>query len=110
MELCCVSCRLLLVAGGYPTSLLGKVTLYLKLSFEFSGWLDLEQWLRSAGVAAVWCWSGCEEISHIQGQKSPSKKVGGAKSCLEANPIPIRDPQSAQTYLVHTGTQRPRRD
>ena len=64
-ELCCVSCRLLLVADGCPTSLLVKATLYLKLSFEFSGWLDLEQWLQSAGMAAAWCWSGCEEIPHV---------------------------------------------
>ena len=53
------------MAGGCPTSLLGKATLYLKLSFEFSGWLDLEQWLRGAGVAAAWHWSGCEEIPQV---------------------------------------------
>ena len=36
-----------------------------------------------AGVAGSWCWSNFEEISHIQGQRrSPSKMVGGAKSCL----------------------------
>ena len=28
--------------------------------------------------------------------------VGGAKSCLESNPIPARDTLRAQTYLVCT--------
>ena len=33
-----------------------------------------------------------KKIPHIQGQKrSPSKRVGGAKSCLESNLIPARD-------------------
>ena len=55
--------------------------------------------------------SYCEEIPHVQGQRrSPSKMVGGVKSCLESNPIPARDAQRAQTYLVCTKTQRPNRD
>ena len=29
-----------------------------------------------AGAVAVQCWSDCEEIPHIQGQRSPSKMVG----------------------------------
>ena len=37
---------------------------------EYNG--DLLQ--KAAGAA--WCWSGCEEIPH-QGQRSPSKTVGG---------------------------------
>ena len=55
----------------------------------------------------MWCWSDCEEILHVQGQRSPSKVVEWAKSHLQSNPIPTRDAQRAQTYLVHTRTQRP---
>ena len=52
-----------------------------------------------------------KNISDFQGQRrSPSKMVGGTKSCLESNPIPARDAQRAQTNLVHIGTQRPHRD
>ena len=33
-----------------------------------------------AGVVAVWCWGDFEEICHVQGQRrSPSKMVGGGK-------------------------------
>ena len=64
-----------------------------------------------AGAAAVWCWSGSEEIPHIQEQRrSSSKMVGGVKSRSEPNPILSRDAQRAQTNLVHTRTQRPHRD
>ena len=38
-------------------------------------------------AVAVQHWSNFEEIPHIQGQRrSPSKTVGGAKSCLESTP------------------------
>ena len=48
---------------------------------------------------------------HVQGQRrSPSKMVGGAKPCLESNPIPTRDSWRAQTNLVCTRTQIPCRD
>ena len=51
------------------------------------------------------------KIPHVQGQrKSPSKVVGGAKSCLESNPIPARDARRVQTNLVCTRTQRLHRD
>ena len=65
-----------------------------------------------AGVVAAWRWShGCEEIPHIQGQRrSPSKMVGEVNLHLESNPIPARDAQRVQTYLVCTRTQRPHRD
>ena len=64
-----------------------------------------------AGVEAEQRWSICEEITHIQGwRRSPSKMVGGTKSCLESNPTPARATQSAQTNLVSTKTQRPHRD
>ena len=63
------------------------------------------------GTVAARCWSGCEEIIHVQGQRrSPSKTVGGANSHLESNPIPARDAQRAHTNLVCTRTQRPHRD
>ena len=63
------------------------------------------------GVAAVRCSSNCEEIPQAQEQRrSPSKMVGGAKSCLELNPIPTRNAQRAQTNFVCTRTQRPHRD
>ena len=62
------------------------------------------------GTAAAQHWSDFEEISHIQGlRRSPSKMVGRVKSHLESNPIPARDAQSTQTYLVHTKTQRSHR-
>ena len=51
-----------------------------------------------------------KKIPHIQGQRSPSKTVGGAKTHLESNPIPARDTWRAQTNLVRTKTQRPHRD
>jgi len=58
-----------------------------------------------AGTAAAWHWNKGE------GQRrSPNKMARGAKSRLESNPIPTRDSPRAQTYLVHTTTQRPHRD
>ena len=54
------------------------------------------------------CWIPPKKIPHIQGQRrSPNKTEGGAKSCLESNPIPARHAQRAQTNLVCT---RPHRD
>ena len=86
---------------------------------------------RSGAVAAL-CWSGCEEIPHVQCQRNPSKMVGsgaavriphaqgqrtspnkivgGANSHLESNSIPPRGTQRAQTNLVRTRTQGPHRD
>ena len=66
--------------------------------------------MSSAGAVAVWHWNIYEEILHVQGQRSPSKMVGGVKLHLESNPIPARDAQRTQTYLVCTRTQRPHRD
>ena len=52
-----------------------------------------------------------KKILHVQGQRrSPSKTVGGAKSCLESNPIATRNTRRAQTNFVCTRTQRPHRD
>ena len=45
-----------------------------------------------------------KKITHIQGKRrSPGKMVGGAESCLEWDPIPLRarDTLRAQTCLVH---------
>ena len=71
---------------------------------------------KSCGVAmAVQRWRNFEEIPHVQGQRrSPSKTVGGAKSCLESTPDPtemlrglkhtlcapgLRDPTETETEL-----------
>ena len=54
--------------------------------------------------------SNCEEIPHVEGQRNPSKMVGGANSHLESNPIPARDAQRTQTNVVRTRTQGPHRD
>ena len=52
-----------------------------------------------------------KKIPHAQGQRrSPSKMVGGAKLCLQSNPIPTGDAWRAQTNLEHTRTQRPHKD
>ena len=46
-----------------------------------------------------------------QGQRrSLSMMVGGAKLHLASDPIPARDAQRVQTYLVCTRTQRPHKD
>ena len=74
----------------------------------------LAVFLKRVHKSISWCWSGgcaawgdCEEIPHFQGQRSPRKMVGGAKSHLESNTIPTRDSQRAETNLEHTRTQRP---
>ena len=113
-------------------------------SVASSGCTTLEEaatvWLSSScntphpesGAVAALCWSGCEEIPHVQGQRNPSKVVGsgaavriphaqgqrrspnkivgGANWHLESNPISPRDAQRAQTNLVCTRTQGPHRD
>ena len=72
------------------------------------GTAAVTEFLGLKGAVAVWHGSNCEEISHIQEQRrTPSKMVGGAKSCLESTPIPARNAQRAQTKLVHTRTQNP---
>ena len=90
--------------------------IFLSLSF-FTYKISHVQGQRSpsktvgAGAAAVWHWSDFEETTHVQGQRrSPRKMVGGVKSCLESNPILARDTQRGQIYLVHTRTQRRHRD
>ena len=70
----------------------------------------VESSLVLAGAAAAQYWSSCEEKPQVQGQRGPSKRVGGANSCLESNPISSRDTQRAQTNLVHTSSQGPHRD
>ena len=59
---------------------------------------------------AVWHWSSCEDIPHVQGQRNPRKMVGGANLHLVSNPIPARDTKRALTNLVCTRTQGPHRD
>ena len=55
-------------------------------------------------VVAAQCWSDCEEILYIQEQRrSPRKMAGGVKSRLESNPIPTRNAQKAQANLWTAG-------
>ena len=61
--------------------------------------------------------SGCKALEWLWGdtpcpraKEKPRKTVGGAKSCLESNPIPTRDAQRAQTNLGCKRTQRRHRD
>ena len=49
-------------------------------------------------------------MPHVQGQRNPSKTVGGAHLHLESNPIPTRDTQTAQANLMCTRTQGPHSD
>ena len=64
----------------------------------------LEWWLHGTGATL-------RRYPHVQRQRrSPSKTIGGAKSCLESNPILARDAQRAQTKLVCTRTWIPHRD
>lgn len=44
-------------------------------------------------------WSSCEEMSLIQGRRSPSKMVEGVNSHLESDPIPTGDAGRAQAHL-----------
>ena len=67
--------------------------------------LELCIQISSAGAAAVWYWNSYEEILHVQGQRSPSKMVGGVKLHLESNSIPARDSRRPQTKPVHTKKQ-----
>ena len=52
-----------------------------------------------------------KKIPHVQEQRrSPNKMVGGAKSCLESNPIPVRDAERAQTKsCAHQDPETPQR-
>jgi len=60
----------------------------------------VESSLVLAGTAAAQHWSGCEEKPQVQGQRGPSKRVGGANSYLESNLITTRDTQRAQTLCA----------
>ena len=56
------------------------------------------------------CWiPPKKKIPHIQGQRrSPSEMAGGAKSCLETNPIPARDAQKSHPNpCIQQGTETP---
>ena len=46
----------------------------------------------------------------IQGQKTPSRMVQGAKQHLESDPIHTRDAKMAQANLVCTRIQKPHRN
>ena len=63
-----------------------------------------------ARAAAAWCWSDFEEIPHVHGHRwSPKRMVGGGEIAFRIKPHTPRETQKAQTYLVHTRTQRPHR-
>ena len=47
------------------------------------------------------------DTPHPRAKRSPSKKVGGAKSPLDSNPIPTRDAQRAQTKHQDPETASP---
>ena len=83
---------------------------YSDLIIIFTVFFFLIKATNFGGEAAAQIWSSCKEIPYVQGQKSPSKTVGGVKSHLESNPIPTRNAKRAQTNLVHTRSQRPHRD
>ena len=52
------------------------------------------------GAAAAWHWSDFEEIPNVQGQRiSSNKMIGGVKLHLKSTLIPARDAQRAQTNL-----------
>ena len=40
----------------------------------WTGWISFQQ------AAAAWCWSGREEMTHVQGHRNPSKMVGTGAS------------------------------
>ena len=49
-----------------------------------------------SGAVAALCWSGCEEIPHVQGQRNPSKTVGPGAAvrrypCPRAKEKPQKD-------------------
>ena len=49
-----------------------------------------------------------KKMPHFQRQRrSPSKRVEGAKLCLESNPIPTSDTQKTVTNLVYTRHRKP---
>ena len=59
--------------------------------FKYTLVTELEWWLRDAGVTL-------RRYPQVEVQRrSPSKMVGGAKSHLESNLIPVRDAQRVQT-------------
>ena len=87
------------------------------LNKERKAWFWV-QWSGGARVATMWRWSSsCAALEQLWGdsphpraKEKPQKDSRRAKSCLESNPIPTRDAQRAQTYLVCTRTKRPQRD
>ena len=57
------------------------------------------------------CWiAPKKDTPHPRAKEKPQQDSRGAKPQLESNPIPARDAQRAQTNLVCTTTQTPRRD
>ena len=98
-----ILCHLLLL----PPSIFPSIRVFSNESVLHIRWP--KYWSCSLSINPSNEYSGL--ISSRMGQRIiPNKMVGGAKSHLESNPIPIRDAQRAQTNLVCTKTQRPHRD
>ena len=64
-------------------------------------------WLHSVRVATMQRGSDCEKIPHAQGQRSPSKMVGGVNMHLESNAIPTRDAQRVKQTIYAPGPRDP---
>ena len=62
------------------------------------------------GAVAAQCWSHCKEIPHIQGQRrSPSKMGEEVNSCLDQTPFHQRHPEGSNKPCVHQDPETPQR-
>ena len=84
---------------------LRKVFLSLPPRAEKPHW-DSRLW-SSRCVALEWLLGN---IPHPRAKEKPQQGGWRCETFLESNPIPTRDAQRAQTYLVCTRTQRSHRD
>ena len=100
--------------SSYPQSLPASESFPMSQLFAWGGQSTGASALASFLPKKSQGWSPSEwtvgshqkNISHIQGQRrGTNKTAGGAKLCLESNPIPTRDTWRAQTKpCVHQGT------
>ena len=57
---------------------------------------------RSEAVAAL-CWSSCEEITHVQGKRNPSKMVGTERGHQRANRLKSQSQTISQSdHMDHS--------
>ena len=73
-------------------------------------YLEAVKWPQTSGISKCVIQNYVVPEQWLRGAEARSKMVGGVKLHLESNPIPARDAQRAQTYLVCTRTQRLHRD